>query len=148
MLISAVSATPGSSIRKRAGLKKEDVDKMMQSLSNWGRWGKNDQLGALNLITPTKRKQAALLATEGISVSLAYNAIKKKAFDSPPFQHQMVETGLLPESQSCGDLYSAQYHGFTITHLDALCHVFYGDKMYNGFPNRSNRWWCGEAFRD
>ena len=26
--------------------------------SNWGRWGKDDQLGALNLITPEKRKQA------------------------------------------------------------------------------------------
>ncbi|HMC65460.1 MAG TPA: hypothetical protein VKI65_11020, partial [Gemmataceae bacterium] len=45
----------------RAKLTADDIDAMMTSLSNWGRWGKKDQLGALNLITPQKRKQAAAL---------------------------------------------------------------------------------------
>ena len=35
-------------------------------LSNWGRWGPNDELGALNLITPAKRRAAAALVTDGI----------------------------------------------------------------------------------
>ncbi len=39
----------------------EDLDRWMIELSNWGRWGKEDQLGAINLITPAKRKQAAAL---------------------------------------------------------------------------------------
>src|SRR5262249_59503464 len=39
-------------------------------LSNWGRWGKDDQLGTLNLVTPAKRKQAAALVKDGVSVSL------------------------------------------------------------------------------
>src|SRR5689334_6539064 len=52
-------------------LTKADVEKMMTSLSNWGRWGKKDQLGALNLITPQKRRQAAALVKEGITISLA-----------------------------------------------------------------------------
>ncbi|MEC9446828.1 MAG: hypothetical protein VYC59_08670, partial [Chloroflexota bacterium] len=43
----------------------------MESLSNWGRWGENDQLGCLNLITPTKRQQAAALVQNGIPVSCA-----------------------------------------------------------------------------
>ena len=42
-------------------LTKAGVDRWMTELSNWGRWGKDDKIGALNLITPTKRKQAAAL---------------------------------------------------------------------------------------
>ena len=38
---------------------------MMTTLSNWGRWGREDQMGTLNLITPKKRKQAAALVQEG-----------------------------------------------------------------------------------
>ena len=47
----------------------EQVIGWMDSLSNWGRWGKDDQLGTLNLITDTKRAQAAALEKEGISLT-------------------------------------------------------------------------------
>ncbi|MCP5120746.1 MAG: cyclase family protein, partial [bacterium] len=40
---------------------KATVDQWMEELSNWDRWGKQDQLGAINLITPAKRKQAVAL---------------------------------------------------------------------------------------
>ena len=43
----------------------------MTELSNWGRWGKDDQLGTMNLITPEKRRQAYRLVKEGVTVSLA-----------------------------------------------------------------------------
>jgi hypothetical protein len=36
-----------------------EYERWKKDLSNWGRWGKDDQIGALNLITPSKRKQAA-----------------------------------------------------------------------------------------
>src|SRR5713101_8283463 len=49
------------------------VERWMTELSNWGRWGKQDQMGAVNLITPAKRKQAASLVRDGIPVSLARN---------------------------------------------------------------------------
>ena len=42
----------------------------MTELSKWGRWGKDDQLGALNLITIEKRRQAMALARTGTVVSL------------------------------------------------------------------------------
>ena len=48
----------------------EEYERWKKDLSNWGRWGKDDQIGALNLITPEKRKQAASLVKEGFSVSL------------------------------------------------------------------------------
>ena len=37
----------------------------MEDLSNWGRWGADDELGASNLISPEKRREAAALVTEG-----------------------------------------------------------------------------------
>ena len=110
-------------------LTKADIDRMMTELSNWGRWGKEDQLGAVNLITPAKRKQAAAMVKEGVSVSLAHDVEKERAADnSNPFQHTMILTG-----QFSLDAYSVSYHGYAHTHLDALCHVFYQGKMYNGF---------------
>ena len=45
-----------------------DFRRAMTELSNWGRWGKDDELGAANLITPAKRKQALALATEGVPI--------------------------------------------------------------------------------
>ncbi|MEK6322488.1 MAG: cyclase family protein [Acidobacteriota bacterium] len=110
-------------------LTKADIDRMMTELSNWGRWGKEDQLGAINLITPAKRKQAAALVKEGVSVSLAHDVEKERAADnSNPFQHTMTLT-----PQFSLDAYSVSYHGYAHTHLDALCHMFYQGKMYNGF---------------
>jgi len=114
----------------------EDVEKMLQSLSNWGRWGAVDEHGALNLITLAKRKQALGLAREGRPVSLAHNVIKERADDSPPFEHKMLETGTSASSSGASDVYSVQYHGFTATHMDALCHVFWKGKMYNGFSQQ------------
>lgn len=115
-------------------LTKADVDRMMTSLSNWGRWGKEDQLGALNLITPEKRKQASALVQEGITVSLAHHSVKDRRDSSAPFVHRMVTLAKEGEEiASCGDEFSVQYHGFTQTHMDALCHLFYKGKMYNGF---------------
>lgn len=112
-----------------------DVEKMIESLSNWNRWGKDDQLGALNLITLDKRKQAAALVKEGKSVSLSHDVIKIQTDDSPPFSHKMLETGTNSES-GASDIYAVQYHGFTATHMDGLCHVFWKGRMYNGFSQK------------
>jgi kynurenine formamidase len=115
-------------------LTREDIDGMMSSLSNWGRWGQEDQLGALNLITPEKRRKAAALVEEGVTISLARPVIKEAIDSSPAFVHRMVN---LPregeEIASSADEYAVRYHGFTQTHLDGLCHLLYKGKMYNGY---------------
>jgi hypothetical protein len=70
---------------------KADVDRWMTELSNRGRWGKDDQLGTLNLITPAKRKQAAALVKEGYPISLAHDVLTEKAVDNTlPFVHTML----------------------------------------------------------
>lgn len=40
--------------------------KTFESVKNWGRWGADDQLGTINLITPARRKRAAALVQDGV----------------------------------------------------------------------------------
>ena len=65
-----------------------------RSLSNWGRWGVEDQKGTLNLITPEKTRRAISLVTEGATVSCARTILFEP---SPDVQfsplHFMVESG-------------------------------------------------------
>ena len=56
----------------------EIYDQWITGLSNWGRWGKDDELGTLNLITPEIRKQAAKLIKDSVTVSLALDIQKSQ----------------------------------------------------------------------
>ena len=116
----------------------EMVDLWMIELSNWGRWGNDDELGTLNLITPEKRIQAAKLVQTGISVSLARNTEKKEEVDNPsPFRHTMTNTPANPVAgQYSLDTFEVSYHGYAHTHMDALCHMFYKGKLFNGYSNQ------------
>ena len=103
-----------------------EFDAMFQQISNWGRWGKEDQLGAVNLITAAKRKQAIGLAKTGETVSLAHNPITETAPDNPsPFQHTM-NRGFTT------DTVGVSFHGYAHSHLDALCHILYKGQTFNG----------------
>ena len=122
-----------ASAQSSRNLNKSDVDQMMKDLSNWGRWGKDDQIGTVNLVTPAKRKQAAKLVREGITVSLEHLIDFEKSADNQlPFVHEMTATGDHATMFS-GDRYSVAFHGYSHTHMDALCHMFYDGRMYNGF---------------
>ena len=133
MLIVTAAARYGTA-QDHHKMTKADFDRQVTELSNWGRWGKEDQLGALNLITPEKRIQAAQLVKSGISVSLARDAETNKALDNPsPFLHEMLLIGRGSNGPWATDRYSVDYHGFAHTHMDSLCHLFYQGKLYNGF---------------
>ena len=130
-----VLVTEGAGMQPQRNLTKADVDRMMKELSNWGRWGKDDQLGAMNLITPAKRKQAAALMREGVSISLARETNTETALDNPqPYEHSMTLSGVGNRGQFSVDKIGVSFHGYQHTHLDALCHMFWQGKMYNGFP--------------
>ena len=109
-----------------APVTKAQFDQWKKELSNWGRWGANDELGALNLITPAKRKQAAALVKEGLSVSMALTADTVKSIDNPnPYDHRMTGLG--------ADYIGVAMHGWAHTHLDSLAHVNYDGVFYNGY---------------
>jgi kynurenine formamidase len=101
-------------------------------LSNWGRWGKDDEIGALNLITPEKRKQAAALVKEGVSVSLSGDADTVQAVDNPnPYEFKMLGIGT--------DRIGVAYHGIAHTHLDSLAHINDNGTFYNGYKPDPDR---------
>src|SRR5215510_16412176 len=69
---------------------KDQYEQWKKEVSNWGRWGKDDQLGTMNLVTPAKRKAAAALVKDGVSVSLSAVPNEEKAIDNPtPYEHEM-----------------------------------------------------------
>ena len=125
-----------------------------EKLSNWNRWGADDQLGTLNLINPERRRRAASLVVEGVSVSCAWNiSTLPQPGDhfGPPQRHMlMTGEGLADEhrvtpphpvpgidmSRSAGavEYFGCVFHGVNITHVDALSHVFWDRKSYNGKP--------------
>ena len=129
MLVFGIVVVLTSGDRPPANAK--DFTGMMKSLSNWGR---QDELGALNLITPQKRKQAAAVR-EGLAISLS-RRLSHEAGDDVRFQHRMLRTGDQEGSTGSADSYAFRYHGYTITHLDALCHQFFDGRMFNGFSQR------------
>ena len=119
---------------------REDFDQLMTQLSNWGRWGKDDQKGAVNLITPAKRKQALSSVKEGFSVSMERNAEMEPALDNrQPIVHKMAgggrgRSGAPSDIGGASDSFFIAYHGFVHTHMDTFCHRMYKGKMYNGMP--------------
>lgn len=105
---------------------KTEFDRWKTELSNWGRWGRDDQVGAVNLITPEKRRQAAALVKEGVSISLARDVDTEKAVDNPqPYERQMLAIG--------SDRFGVAFHGVAHTHLDSLAHIHYDGVFYNGY---------------
>jgi len=131
LAFSAVSLAYAQGPRPMTGA---EFEKIYNDASNWGRWGENDELGTLNLITPATRRDAATLVVEGVSISLARIPEEKIAADNPdPFVQTMLKTGNEPGNPWAVDNYSARYHGFAHTHMDSLCHLLYRDKLYNGF---------------
>jgi kynurenine formamidase len=111
-----------------------DVRGYFQSLSNWNRWGPDDELGTLNLITPLKRVEAAAEVREGISVGCARTIESEPGASDvvyPPIHHMLV-SGEAESSTSASDFFGIAPHGGTVSHIDTLSHQFWNGQMYNG----------------
>jgi kynurenine formamidase len=116
----------------RDALPAADVLAFHQTLSNWGRWGEDDQLGALNLITPEVTAAAAATVRRGRTVSCARPLDTVSSADNPaPVAHHM--TGTFTEGMGA-DYVALAPHGFATSHIDALCHIFHQGRLYNGYP--------------
>jgi kynurenine formamidase len=122
---SAFAKAAARQAASRSPVNAEEFDRLFQQVKNWGRWGADDQLGSVNLITAAKRKQALSLAKTGQTVSLVHNPITDKAEDNnSPFEHVMLPGFSM-------DSYKVSYHGYAHSHMDALCHILYKDQTYN-----------------
>lgn len=129
-LLTLCVATAALAQEAPAPMTADDFDRMFNAVSNWGRWGSDDQRGTLNLITPAKRKEAAALVREGISVSLSHDlSTMQEADNTTPMQLVMTADAGAPVAM---DEWRIFYHGLTYAHMDALCHARYKGKAYNG----------------
>lgn len=106
-----------------------DIERLLPELKNWGRWGKDDQRGTLNYITPEHRRNAASLVKSGRTVALAREVSVTKTTGIRRGTYEMMR-----DEGGSRDFIGMIFHGFAQTHLDALCHAFTPEgKMYNGF---------------
>lgn len=113
----------------------------------WNRWGEADERGALNHIAAEQVREAAALVRSGQVLSLAQPLSPR----TPVPQHR---AGVQHFMGRDGGDYAAgarrpggfQFAEDTVilplhigTHIDALCHAWYDDALYNGFPGNGTR---------
>jgi kynurenine formamidase len=125
-----------------------EVLSYIDRLSNWGRWGADDQRGTLNLIRDEHRVAAARLVTEGRTVSCARELTTRFGDPGSSAQLMWIGTGeaacleheALPDGFTRGRMASAKeffglaFHGYHVTHLDTQAHVFWEGRQYNDRP--------------
>jgi len=116
-----------------------ELDALFETLSNWGRWGADDERGMLNHLEPAHAAKSAGLVRDGRSVSLAHDLGVVPSPECPvPAQHHMLAAGDARDSdgfpgyEAARDFVGAHVHGLGVTHIDALCHMFVRGRMYNG----------------
>jgi kynurenine formamidase len=122
-----------------APMTRAEFDELFQEVSNWGRWGPNDERGTLNYITPERVAKAASLVRSGRTVTLSRPIDTVAAVDNPnPAFHAMTHGYDVPtgagEPLFVSDYLGCGCHGNAHSHVDALCHVAYNGKLYNGKP--------------
>lgn len=115
----------------------EEFEAIFDSVKNWGRWGEDDELGTMNLITPEKVREAAGLVRSGRRVSMAIPINKVAGPDNPNQALHFVTQGHdVPVDGSkvrfALDFMGMACHGDCHTHVDALCHISYDGRTYNG----------------
>lgn len=124
----------------------DDVLGYFDTLSNWGRWGADDELGTLNHVTDDVRLAAARAVRHGRSVSCAWEIAvpeeMERSTTTCPCAADMPGAEGMPAAFHAdrrwgfsSERLGLSFHGDTVTHLDAPCHLFWDGTMYNGRPH-------------
>lgn len=111
----------------------------LDELSNWGRWGADDQAGTLNLIEEHATKRGLHAARLGRAIPLGRPISPTRGVGSPNggMLHFMTSAGSDAPASGKGvaaDWFGMPVHGFDFTHIDAPSHEFWNGTMYNGYP--------------
>jgi kynurenine formamidase len=118
-----------------------EVEDLIRQVTNWGRWGVEDELGTLNHLTASARAEAAAIVRDGDVISLGLEL--RSDYPQPHggrlnCQHLMTQTGqdyessTHPDARYADDVIMMAVHA--ATHWDALGHVAFRGKLYNGRP--------------
>ncbi len=127
---------------RRDELTAGEFRELFETVSSWGRWGTDDERGALNYLTPARVLDAVRLVRTGETVTLSLPMNTQLGIDNPaPVDHRMTMLG--DEDIGSGtlrfakDYVGADYHNPSHSHIDALCHVAFDGALYNGRPTAS-----------
>ena len=124
----------------------DEVLEFYTKLSNWGRWGADDELGTLNLISPQVRRRAGAAVRHGISVSCSWDIPVgaggvERTMNVRKYKSEAVRNPSYPSSYyedkhfgGSSEHLAFKTHEAWITHIDALCHEFWDGKLYNDRP--------------
>jgi kynurenine formamidase len=113
-------------------------EQLFEEVKNWGRWGPDDDRGALNYITPERTRAASALVRSGRTVSLAHDLDKVAGPDNPrPVQHFMTGLGDTSKGRDrfAMDFVGIECHGDAHSHIDALNHCIFQGKLHNGISS-------------
>ena len=129
--------TSGTSTGEKVSL--AEFERIFESVKNWGRWGADDQLGTLNLITPERVAAAAALVRSGRRASMEIPINTVAGPDNPNPAIHFVTQGHDIDIESGGlrfglDFLGMASHGDCHSHVDALNHISYNGQTYNGKP--------------
>jgi kynurenine formamidase len=113
-------------------LTEPEVVALFERCSNKGRWGDDDECGTLNFITPEKRLAAVGMVRNGHVISLGKDLNKVASRSNPdPVVHRMLY--LMQDAPfGCIDVMEIAPHGFSVTHMDGVGHVYFDGETYNG----------------
>jgi kynurenine formamidase len=119
-----------------------EFQELFRTVSTWGRWGEDDERGALNLLGSEQLLAAVQLVREGTCVTISLPMNRRAGPDNPEPATYYMTSGADPapdagELTFAKDFVGADYHHDGHTHIDALCHVEYGGSLYNGVSARS-----------
>lgn len=118
---------------------RKEFDEVFEACKNWGRWGP-DERGAINYITADHVRAAAAMVRSGRTVTCSWQLDTKAGPDNPkPVVHHMtmlqdIHIGDSGDLRFTCDFMGIEFHGDAHSHIDALCHVAYKGRLYNGVP--------------
>ena len=119
----------------------EKYRELARKVSNWGRWGADDERGTINFITPDVVKRAAACVRRGavFSLGLPFDVSGPQIGQGGRVNpiHLMSATDGRLGADPEGPRYADDFVTMPLqcaTQWDSLAHVFYGGKLYNGFP--------------
>jgi kynurenine formamidase len=119
-----------------------DLPELAARVSNWGRWGEDDELGCGNLLTAESARRGAAEVRTGRRVSLGVDLRADGVQVGQPARRYnpiLTVTSLNERDQYAPGIWEGTDDIVMMstcagTHVDALCHVSYDDQLYNGVP--------------
>lgn len=112
---------------------REEIIAYLRASRNWGRWPQAPERGAVNLITPERVTAAAATVRDGVTISLSRDFPTAASRDNQrPAQLLVMGPVHRGDGGMVLDYISIASHGMASTHIDALCHVWDSDGMWEG----------------